>query len=343
MWMISLVGKPVTHKPLRWGIIGPGKIARKFAEALTIVDEGILFAVASRDIERAQAFSNEYGAEKSFGSYAGIVEDPDVDALYVATPHPFHCENTLLSLDAGKPVLCEKPLTVNAAEANLLINAARANKTFLMEAMWSRYIPIHQTIRQWLDDERIGEIKLLTSTFGIVARRDPESRMFNPNLAGGALLDLGAYNISISQWVLGKSPISFAAQGIIGETGVDELTAVNLLYESGAVSQFTCNKISENTNDMFVYGTQGHIHIHPKFWNTSRATLVSAGHELTETRPFRKNGFEYQIEEAIKCIRGGLLESPRMPHAQSLANMQLMDGIREQIGLRYPFEPQKKS
>jgi len=333
----------LTHKPLRWGIIGPGKIARKFAEALTVVDDGILFAVASRDIRRAQAFSNEYKAEKSFGSYAGIVDDPDVDAVYVATPHPFHFENSLLCLEAGKPVLCEKPLTVNAAETDRLINAARANETFLMEALWSRYLPIHQTIRQWLDDERIGEVKLLTSTFGIVARRDPEGRMFNPDLAGGALLDLGVYNISISQWVLGNSPISFTAQGIIGETGVDELTAVILLYESGAVSQFTCNKISENTNDMFVYGTEGHIHIHPKFWDTTEATLVSGGHESTETRPFRKNGFEYQIEEAIRCIRGGLLESPRMPHAHTLANMQLMDGIREQIGLRYPFEPQKKS
>ena len=333
----------MTLKPLRWGIIGPGKIARKFAEALTVVDEGILFAVASSDFERAQAFSNEYKAEKSFGSYAGIVEDPDVDAVYVATPHPFHIENTLLCLEAGKPVLCEKPLTVNAAETDRLINAARANKTFLMEALWSRYLPIHQTIRQWLDDKRIGEVKLLTSTFGIVAHRDPEGRMFNPDLAGGALLDLGVYNISISQWVMGIDPISFAAQGYIGETNVDELTSVNLFYKGGSVSQFTCNLVSENINDMFIYGTEGHIHIHPKFWNTTGATLVSGGHESTETRPFRKNGFEYQIEDAIRCIRAGLLESPRMPHAQTLANMQLMDGIREQIGLRYPFEPQLKS
>lgn len=329
------------NSPFRWGIIGPGRIARKFAKALSMVDGGILYAVASRDIERARAFSIEYHAEKSFGAYAEIVKDPNVDGVYVATPHRFHYENSMLCLEAGKPVLCEKPLTVNALEADRLIKAARANKTFLMEAMWTRFLPVLQQVRLWLDEGRIGEVKLLTSTFGFRAARDLEDRVLNPNLGGGVLLDLGVYNISISQWVLGKDPISFATQGIIGETKVDELTSVNLLYEDGVVSQFTCNMISDNINDMFVYGTEGHIHIHPQFWSTTSATLVSGGQETTETRPYRKNGFEYQIEEAITCIRAGLLESPRMPHAQTLANMQLMDGIRAEIGLRYPFEKQQ--
>ncbi|MCH7589053.1 MAG: Gfo/Idh/MocA family oxidoreductase [Chloroflexi bacterium] len=329
------------NKPFRWGIIGPGRIARKFADALTVVDGGILYAVASRELERARAFSNKYQAEKSFGSYAEMVEDPDVDGVYVATPHPFHYENSLLSLKAGKPVLCEKPLTVNAAEADQLIKAARSNKTFLMEAMWTRFLPVLQQVRQWLDDGRIGKVKLLTSTFGFRAARELEDRAFNPNLGGGVLLDLGVYNISISQWVLGQDALSFATQGILGETKVDELTAVNLLYENGAVSQFTCNMVSDTTNDMYVYGTEGHIYIHPQFWRPTAATLVSGGQETMETRSFRKNGFEYQIEEAITCIRSGLLESPRMPHAQTLSNMQLMDEIRAQIGLIYPFEKQK--
>ena len=328
------------NSPFCWGIIGPGRIARKFADALTAVDGGILYAVASRDIKRSQAFSHNYKAEKSYGSYAEIVEDPDVDGVYVATPHRFHNENSLLCLNAGKPVLCEKPLTVNSAEADQLIRAASANKTFLMEAMWSRYIPILQQVRQWLDEGRIGEVKLLTSTFGYRSARDLEDRAFDPNLGGGALLDLGVYNISISQWLLGRDPISFAAQAFIGETLVDELTAVNLLYEGGVISQFSCTMISENVSDMFVYGTEGHIHIHRKFWNTTTATLVSGGQETTEERPYRKNGFEYQIEEAIACIRTGMLESPRMPHKQTLANMQLMDGIRAEIGLSYPFEKQ---
>jgi predicted dehydrogenase len=324
--------------PLRWGIIGPGRIARKFAQALSVVDEGLLFAVASRDIGRAQAFSEEFSAERSYGSYNEIVNDPDVEAVYVATPHPFHFENTISCLEAKKPVLCEKPITVNAAEAEGLIKVARENNVFLMEALWSRYLPIHQVIREWLEAKRIGEVKLITSTFGFRAVRDLEDRLFNPNLAAGALLDLGVYNIAISQWVLGRNPKSFAATAYLGETNIDELTSVNLFYEGGVVSQFTCNMISDNTNDMFIYGTEGHIRVHPRFWNTTKATLVTKNDENTVELPFRKNGFEYQIEEAISCIRKGLLESSRMTHAESLANMQLMDEIRAEIGLRYPFE-----
>jgi predicted dehydrogenase len=324
--------------PFRWGIIGPGKIAHKFAEALAVVSEGVLYAVASRDIERGKAFAKKFNVLKTYGSYSELAEDPEIDAVYIATPHPFHLENSKLCLTAGKPVLCEKPLTVNAAEAEQLITAARQTEVFLMEALWSRFLPVQLQVRSWLDEERIGEVKLITSTFGIRVFPDPPDRMVKPDLAGGALLDLGVYNIAISQWVMGKDPVSFLAQAIIGETKVDELTSVSLLYEGGAISQFTCNMISENRNDMFIYGTRGHIHIHPSFWNTTQATLITEDDDQTVRLPFLKNGFEYQIEEAMSCISKGLLESPGMPHAQTLANMQLMDNIRAEIGLRYPFE-----
>lgn len=328
----------MSDHPLRWGIIGPGKIAKKFAEAMTAVKDGVLYAVASRDQERARTFAREFGAEKAYVGYDLVVEDPDVDAIYISTPHRFHFENAMLSLQAGKPVLCEKPLTVTSRQAERLFLTAQAKDTFLMEALWSRYLPIYQVVREWMDERLIGEPKLVTSTFGIMANPDPEWRMFNANLAGGALLDLGVYNISISQWILRKNPVSFLAQGIIGGTDVDELTSAHLFYEGGVVSQFTCNLISRNSNDMFVYGTEGYIHVHPSFWNPESASLWIDGRESTERRPFRKNGFEYQIEEAITCIRAGSLESPRMNHADTLANMQLMDAIREEIGLKYPFE-----
>jgi predicted dehydrogenase len=331
----------MVNDPFRWGIIGPGRIAHKFADALPVVSDGLLHAVASRNIKRAEAFAKKHNAPKSYGSYDEIVLDPDVDAVYIATPHPVHYENSKLCLLAGKPVLCEKPLTVNAAEAEQLIDVARLNEVFLMEALWSRYLPVQLQVRSWLDEERIGEVKLITSTFGISVSPNPEDRMFNPELAGGALLDLGVYNIAISQWVMGVDPISFAAQGYLGETNVDYLTTVNLLYEGGAASQFTCSMIVSNTNDMFIYGTEGHIRVHPSFWNTTRATLVTKDDELTVNLPFAKNGFEYQIKEAMNCIRNGLLESTGMPHAQTLANMQLMDNIRAEIGLRYPFEVQQ--
>lgn len=328
----------MTVNPLRWGIIGPGKIARKFAQAMTAVEDGVLYAVASRDPERAQAFSKEFGAKVAYGAYEQIVDDPEVDVIYVSTPHRFHFENAMLCLQAGKPVLCEKPLTVTSREAEVLFQTAQAKAIFFMEALWSRYLPIYQVIREWLDKDLIGEPRLVSSTFGIIGNPDPEWRMFNANLAGGALLDLGVYNISLSQWVLRKNPVSFLAQGIIGATNVDELTSAHLFYEGGVVSQFTCNLISRNSNDMFVYGTDGHIHIHTSFWTPESASLWIGGRESIERRPFRKNGFEYQIEEATTCIRDGKLESPRMTHADTLANMQLMDAIREEIGLKYPFE-----
>jgi dihydrodiol dehydrogenase / D-xylose 1-dehydrogenase (NADP) len=215
----------VTVSPLRWGIIGPGKIARKFAQAMTVVEDGVLYAVASRDQERAEAFSTEFGARVAYGAYEQIADDPEVDAIYVSTPHRFHFENAMLCLQAGKPVLCEKPLTVTSREAEVLFQTAQAKAIFFMEALWSRYLPIYQVVREWLDKDLIGEPRLVSSTFGIIGNPDPEWRMFNANLAGGALLDLGVYNISISQWVLRKNPVSFLAQGIIGATNVDELTS----------------------------------------------------------------------------------------------------------------------
>lgn len=328
----------MSKNPLRWGIIGPGRIARKFADALTVVDDGFLYAVASRELERAKAFTNEFGASISYGSYEQIVEDPNVDVIYVATPHRYHYEHCLLALGAGKPVLCEKPLTVNATEAEELIKISRKKDVFLMEALWSRYLPVQQGVRRWLDEDRIGEVRFISSKFGIVANRDPQGRMFNAHLAGGALLDLGVYNLAISQWVLRKNPDSFWAQSVIGETNVDEVTGVSLRYDGGEISQFTCSITSETAHDMFIYGTRGHIRIYPKFWNTTQASLLVDGDETAVRDPFRKNGFEYQIEEAISCVREGLIESVHMSHADSLANMQLMDEIRQEINLKYPFE-----
>jgi predicted dehydrogenase len=303
-----------------------------------MVEGAVLHAVASRNADRSKAFAQEFHAARAYDSYEALVSDPEIDAVYVATPHRFHCENAMLCLDADKPVLCEKPLTVNAAQAKDLVEKARTKGLFLMEGLWTRYFPIYHQVRQWLDRGEIGQVRLLTSTFGYETPRDLQDRLLNPDLAGGALLDIGVYNIAISQWVYGKNPQSFTAQSYLGETGVDELTTVNLHYDDGAASQFTCSFRVQTTNDFWIYGTEGHIRIHQMFWDTTRATLVASGRELTVTRPFRGTGFEYEIEEAVRCIRQGKLESPAMPHAHTLANMELMDGIRAQIGLRYSFE-----
>jgi predicted dehydrogenase len=328
----------MAKKNFNWGLIGPGRIAQQFADGLKVIDDAALYAVASSSLERASAFAEKYGGEKTYASYEALVSDPQVDAIYIATPHRFHFENILLCLNAGKPVLCEKPLTVNAAETKKLIETSRAKNVFLMEALWTRCLPIYQQIRQWLDAGVIGEVKFMSSTFGFVVPKTTDDRWLNPELAGGTLLDMGIYPISVSQWVTGQEPESFSVQSLLGKTGVDELTAVILKYPNGVVSQFNSNFLVANVNDFFIYGTQGRIRIHPNYWGASSATLTTEGQELTVTKPLTGGGFEFQTQEAMRCIRAGLLESPRISHAQTLANMELMDKIRAKIGLKYPFE-----
>jgi predicted dehydrogenase len=328
----------MANKRFNWGILGPGRIAQQFADGLKVIDDAALYAVASTNLDRAKAFAGKYGGEKTYPSYEALVNDPQVDAVYIATPHRFHFENIMLCLNAGKPVLCEKPLTVNAAEAKLLVKTARAKKVFLMEALWTRYLPIYQQVRQWLEDGATGEIKLLASTFGINVPKEQDDRWLNPELAGGTLLDMGVYPISVSQWIMGQEPQSFSAKAYLGKTGVDELTAVIFKYGNGIISQFSSNFISDDTNEFYIYGSKGHIRIHAPYWGASRATLVTGGQEWTVSKPLRGGGFEYETEEAMRCIRAGLLESPLMSQAHTLANMEIMDQIRAEIGLKYPFE-----
>jgi predicted dehydrogenase len=199
-------------------------------------------------------------------------------------------------------------------------------------------LPIYQQVRKWLETDSIGDVKYLSSTFGAVIPKTEDDRWLNPELAGGTLLDMGIYPISISQWVTRQEPQSFSVQALLGKTGVDLLTAVTLKYPNGVISQFNSNFLVENTNDFFIYGTKGHIRVHPNYWGSSGATLVTKGQELTISMPLPGGGFEFETEEAMRCIRSGLIESQNMTHAETFANMELMDKIRTEIGLKYPFE-----
>ncbi|HET7144041.1 MAG TPA: Gfo/Idh/MocA family oxidoreductase, partial [Anaerolineales bacterium] len=192
----------MSDKKFRWGILGPGRIAHNFAGGLKVIDDASLYAVASSKIERAKEFADQYGGAKTYNSYEALLDDPEVDGVYVATPHRFHFENIILCLKAGKPVLCEKPLTVNAAETKKLIETAKKNKVFLMEALWTRFLPIYPVIRKWLDEKAVGDISLMVGTFGFNAPKAKDDRWQNPELAGGTLLDMGIYPISVSQWVM---------------------------------------------------------------------------------------------------------------------------------------------
>jgi predicted dehydrogenase len=328
----------MSSPPFRWGVLAPGRIAHRFAQALDSVEGARLHAVASRSPERGRAFAQRYRAARQYDSYEALACDPQVDAVYIASPHRFHHEQVRLCLEAGKPVLVEKPFTVNAPQATDLIALAQTKDLFLMEALWSRFLPVHRRVREWLDQGAIGAIHLISSTFCFRAEPDPSDRKFSHELAGGALLDLGVYSVSLSQWATGENPSTVSALARLGATNVDELTAVTMVYAHDTVSQFTCSLLFDAVNDFLIYGARGHIRVQANFWESTRATLVVDGKETVAALPFRRNGFEYQIEEAMTCIREGRRESKGMPLASTLSNLKTMDEVRRQIGLRYSFE-----
>ncbi|MEN8240915.1 MAG: Gfo/Idh/MocA family oxidoreductase [Chloroflexota bacterium] len=328
----------MAEQKIRWGVLGPGKISIRFGEGLSHVEDAVLQAVGSRSLTRGNQFAKKFQVANVYSSYQDLVDDPEVVVIYIATPHRFHFEQAKMCLEAGKHVLVEKPFTVNAAEAEQLFMLAKQNDLFVMEAMWTYFLPMYQQVRQWLDTGKIGEVKFINSSFGFRAPRDPEGRLFNPELAGGALLDIGIYNLAVSQWVTQQEIRSFEVSGLVGETGVDDLVAGILNFEGGAIAQFNCSFLSIMPNELSIYGTLGEIHIRPNFWQATKATLVRADKEKTVRKPFKASGFEYEIDEVCRCIRAGLLESPVHPHRQILTTMRLMDAIRERLGVVYPFE-----
>jgi predicted dehydrogenase len=322
----------------RWGIIAPGRIAHQFAQSLSVVPDGELVAVASRSLSRGAEFARRYNALKTYQDYQDLLHDPAVDGVYIASPHRFHFEQAMMALEARKPVLCEKPLTVNHAEAAALTHKASESSVFLMEGLWSRFLPFYQDIQRRIQHGEIGELRFINSAFCITVSRDVNERWLNPELAGGALLDMGVYNVAVSQFLMGTDPMDVQASGLIGSSGVDEAVSVILNYGDGIISSFHASLNLNARNAMRVWGTKGSIEIHPNFWSATRAD-VRVGDQVERIEaPFLANGFEYQIMEAQRCIQAGKLEPEAMPHAATLANMRVLDQVRQRIGLKYPFE-----
>jgi predicted dehydrogenase len=322
------------HHIVGWGILGAGRIAGRFASEARLVPGARLVAVGARSAERAAAFAAQNGIARAYGSYADLVADPDVDAIYVATLHPWHCEHTLLALDAGKAVLCEKPFAVNADQARRMIARARQRNLFLMEAMWTRFNPITVQVRQWLAEGRIGEPRMATIDFGFRAAWDPQSRILNAELAGGALLDVGVYVLAYASMIFGR-PVQIRAAGHIGETGVDEQTAMALKYAGGQLASLTCAVRTATPQSARIDGTEGAIEV-PAFWRAETARLIRPQQEpLIATGD---HGFRYEIAEVMACLAAGRTESPAMSLDETLAIAETMDEVRRQIGLQYPFD-----
>lgn len=333
-------------KTIKWGILAPGNIAHKFATALVTIEGAVLHSVASRDTARAQAFQQLYGATKYAQDYAELIADPEIDAIYVASPHRYHAEQTLNCLCAGKAVLCEKPMTVNLSEAEQVFAAAKEHHAFYMEAVWTRFMPIYKQISTWLSEGKIGTVNSVQASFGINVPFDAAHRLYAPELAGGALLDLGIYPITVAQMIVGQAPDKVVAVAELGQSGVDESTGMALHYPNGAVATLNCGTRANSSLDCWIFGDRGSIHI-PQFWQAESATLYqpeeshhsSARENATECHlPHAVNGYEYEIQEVNRCLRDGLLESPLMSWQHSRDVMHIMDTVRAQIGLKFPFE-----
>jgi predicted dehydrogenase len=320
----------------RWAILGTGGIARKFVGGLQSAEGAELVAVGSRSADSAEAFGAEFEIPNRHASYEALVGDPDVDIVYVATPHPQHHDAVLLCQSAGKAVLCEKPFTVNARDAAELIENARAKRLFLMEAMWSRYFPAMIRFRELIAEGAIGEPHLLQADFGFRTAVDPTGRLFDVTLGGGALLDVGVYVVSLASMIFGP-PKAVAGIGQTGETGVDELTAITLAYAGGQIAQLTCAIRTETTVEATLFGTEGSLTIESPWFSPSRLTLARSGHDPERLDlPYVGNGYNYEAEEAGRCLREGLLESPTMPLDETLQIMRTLDRIRAPWPVRYP-------
>lgn len=329
--------------PVRWGIIGPGNIAHKFAAGLRAVDGATVAAVASRDPRRAAEFARTHQVARVHEDYAALAADPDIDAVYIATPHPFHAEPARRCLREGRAVLVEKPLTTSAATATELIECARASGVFLMEAMWTRFLPMMQQVRAWVTAGRIGEVRMLRASFGFRAGVDPASRLFSPALAGGGILDVGVYPLALARDLIPGEPSTIAASGHLGATGVDEQSAVLLGYPGGELALCDCAIRTAGPHDAQIRGTDGRIDIPTPFWAGTTAVLYDAGGAEVErfAQDHLENGYEYEAMAVAEALAAGWLEHPRAPHADTLAVLAIVDEARRQIGLRYPFEEER--
>jgi predicted dehydrogenase len=328
--------------PMRWGLVGPGGIAHRFADALTVVPGTQLVAVFGRAPTRAQAFAQRWGA-RAEATLPALLGAPDIDAVYVATPHSAHADVVRAALLAGKHVVCEKPLTPNLAQAEPLVALAHERGLLLMEALWTRFLPAVQQARAWLVAGEIGRLQALQSSFRVQAPQDPAARHLSPDLAGGTLLDIGVYNLSLSQWfcaAVGEHAVpAFDVHAHLGATGVDERLAMQLVYPSGVVSQCLTAFDGQGDNQFVLHGQRGTIRLHAAFWHPTAVTLERWGEApQTLALPLRHNGFEYEIEAAVAAIRAAAVEVAEISHAHTLATLGLMDAVRARIGVRYPFE-----
>lgn len=322
-------------KTVRWGILSTGTIAKNFAQTAQKMSDVQILAVASRSMEGADAFADAYGIERRYGSYEALAADPDVDIVYVATPHSRHYDDMKLLIEHGKHVLCEKSFTTDAAQAEEIFALAREKGVFIMEAFWTKLCPLYRDVERVIAGGAIGEIRTVTAQYGYTTAR--EARKFDAALAGGTLLDIGVYAIGFACIVLGYEPDEIVSRLIMNGQGTDMTDLMTLRYGNAAAHLVTTIGAAMPV-DGLICGTKGRIAV-PSFKNPQRAVVQVDGcaEEIIE-RPFEVNGYEYEIREAQRCVLEGRLSSEIMTPEQSVAVMRIMDTVRAQSGLKFPFE-----
>lgn len=324
---------------IRWGIIGTGKIAHTFAEALAGTEDAELLAVASRTQEKAQAFADKFGFAKAYGSYRELAEDKDVNVVYIATPMASHYGDAKLCISGGRNVLCEKSLALNTAQTEEILAYAKEKGVFFMEAMWMKCRPVFLKVTEWINSGKIGEPRCIKADFSNYIPYDENDRFYRPDCGGGALLDLGVYPLTFADAIFG-TPDEIITTAQISADGVDVNNSIIMKYSDGRYVSADNGFQLQLSNNALVSGTEGFITMGNWFHCTSEATLFNNRHEEVEKFVCEPeiNGYEYEIREVHRCLRQGLKESPMVPHADTVRVMKLMDECRRQWGMKFPEE-----
>jgi len=318
---------------VRWGIVGPGRIAAKVVKDFPYAPGSVAVAAASRSRDRAQAFCDEHGLSTAYGSYADIIAAPDIDVLYIATPHPQHHKIAIAALQAGKAVLVEKTFTATLAGAQQVVAAAQGNGVFAMEAMWTRFQPAVVAARALIEDGAIGEVRQLQADLGVDRPYDETDRLFDPAQGGGALLDLGVYLVSIAEYFLGV-PDRIEVTGSLAPTGVDWEVGLLLGYEDGRAATLLGSLRHHTPGVCRIFGTKGRIEIPPRFHHPDRIVLHRTGAEPEEiVRPPQGTGYSHELVEVAECVRAGRTESSVMPLADTLAVQRILNEASERLGV----------
>lgn len=322
------------QKKIHWGIIGLGHIAHQFAADLLIATDAVLYGVASRDLKKAKYFAQKFNATSYYDSYEALAKDPNIDVLYIATPHVFHFENTMLGLQQNKHVLCEKPMGIRKEQVNIMIAEARARNLFLMEGIWTRFIPATEKLIELLQKKSIGKLHSLHVDFGFQTEFNPDNRLYSKHLGGGSLLDIGIYPIYLSLLSLGM-PSKIAADAEFTVTEVDQTCRMQFDYADGAKALLESTFTRDTPTEAILIGEKGRIKLHRPFHQSQQLTIHKNGEEQVIEIPLTGNGYIHEIEEVHACLKNGQLESYKLPHQLSLDLISIIDRVKQEIGLQY--------